>query len=85
MRLLSASTSVTVTETVVIANAARVRVLRSDKDSRMTRNVGHATGGSAKACAAACGDADDHSVARERSHAAKKLSRVVTVLGVKQA
>ena len=85
VRLLSAGSSVTVTETVGTFSRQPLGATRSRAVCGNPRSMQIATRWSAMPCDAACGDAGTRSVARERSHAAKKLSRVVTLLGEKQA
>ena len=88
VRLLSAGSSVTSRETVGTFSRQPLGATRSHAvcgNPRTSRSMQIATRWSAMPCDAACGDAGTHSVARERCHTAKKLSRVVTLFGMKRS
>ena len=84
MRLLSAGSGTGVTETVGTFSRPPLGATRRCFDRRTRRSAARASVKSAMPCDAACGDAGTHSVARERCHTAKKLSRVVTLFGMKR-
>ena len=83
VRLLSAGSGVTVTETVGTFSRPLLGATRSRAVCGNPRSMQIATRWSAMLCGAACGDAGTHSVARERCHTAKNLSRMASLLCVK--